>query len=100
MLREAGNDDARAAELRRTLADGDSQGWSDERARLDAYLEAQQEARDEALKLEQEATRDRRAVETSDRIAELETQRNQLIGEVQRIYRQWQIYESARVLIE
>ena len=100
VLREAGNDDARAAELRRTLADGDSQGWSDERARLDAYLEAQQEARDEALKLEQEATRDRRAVETSDRIAELETQRNQLIGEVQRIYRQWQIYESARVLIE
>ncbi|MBK1669660.1 hypothetical protein CKO28_16600 [Rhodovibrio sodomensis] len=100
VLREAANDPDRAAELRQTLAGGDAQAWSDERAQLDAYLSAQQEARDQALRREQEAARDRQAVETSDRIAELETQRNQLAGEVERIYRQWQTYESARVLIE
>ncbi len=100
VLREAGNDAERAAELRQTLAGGDSQAWTDERADLDSYLTAQQEARDEALRQEQEATRDRKAVETSDRIAELETRRNQLAGEVERAFRQWQVYESARVLIE
>jgi uncharacterized protein YhaN len=100
VLREAGHDANRAAELRRTLADGDHQAWTDERAQLDAYLEAQQQARDEALRQEQEATRDREAVETSDRIADLETRRNQLAGEVARAFRQWQVYESARGLIE
>ena len=100
LLREAGNDEARAAELRQTLAGGDAQAWADERAKLDEYLEAQQSARDEALKREQEATRDRQAVETSDRIAELETRRNQLAGEVGRRYRQWQVYACAQALIE
>ena len=100
VLREAGNDGDRGAELRQTLADGDSQSWTDERAQLDAYLRAQQQARDEALRQEQEATRQRKEVESSDRIAELETRRNQLAGEVARVFRQWQVYESARVLIE
>ncbi len=100
LLREAGNDEARAAELRQTLAGGEAQAWADERAKLDEYLEAQQSARDEALKREQEATRDRQAVETSDRIAELETRRNQLAGEVGRRYRQWQVYACAQALIE
>ena len=100
VLREAGNDAERAAELRQTLAGGDSQAWTDERAELDSYLTAQQEARDEALRQEQKATRDREEVETSDRIAELETRRNQLAGEVARLYRQWQVYASAQALIE
>jgi uncharacterized protein YhaN len=100
VLREAGNDADRAAELRRTLAGGDQQAWSDERAQLDQYLEAQQQARDKALRQEQEATRLREEVERSDRIADLETRRNQLAGEVARAFRQWQVYESARVLIE
>ena len=99
MLREAGNDAGRAAELRQTLAGGDAQAWSDERAQLDDYLKAQQDARDTALRQEQEATRDRQAVETSDRIAELQTRRNQLVGEVVRAYRQWQVYTSAQALI-
>jgi uncharacterized protein YhaN len=100
VLREAGNDADRAAALRETLAGGEAQAWADERDRLDDYLAAQQDARDAALKREQEAARDRKAVETSDRIAELETRRNQLSGEVARAYRQWQVYAGARALIE
>jgi uncharacterized protein YhaN len=100
VLREAGNDGDRAAELRRTLADGDAQAWTDERSQLDSYLTAQQQARDEALRQAQEAVRDRQAVETSDRIAELEIRRNQLAAEVADVYRRWQVYTAARILIE
>ncbi|MBK1698779.1 AAA family ATPase [Rhodovibrio salinarum] len=100
VLREASNEPARAAELRETLAGGDAQAWADERERLDAYLAAQQEVRDDALRQEEEAARDRKAVETSDRIAELETRRNQLAGEVARLFRQWQVYAGAQALIE
>jgi len=97
---EAGNDAERARTLRETLAAGDVETWRAESARLDTYLTEQRQAYDDALAKARDASTDRESVEHSDRIAELELERNRVVDEIGRCYRRWQVLGAAKGLIE
>jgi uncharacterized protein YhaN len=97
---EAGHDAARAADLRATLAAGDIDAWRAELAGLDDQLAHRREAYDSALAAARDATKDRETVEQSDRIAELDQERNRLADEIARCYRRWQVLGAAKGLID
>ncbi len=97
--REAGHDSEQAAELRATLADGDVQTWRAELGDLDDRLSDTQQRHEDAVARHQAAKSDREAVEQSDRIAELETRRNQIVDEMGRTYRRWQELTAAQAMV-
>jgi uncharacterized protein YhaN len=98
--REAGHDPARAAELRATLADGDVEAWRNELGQLEAELADLQQRHESGVAQQQAAKSDREAVERSERIAELETRRNQVADEIRQTHRRWQELTTARALVE
>lgn len=99
LAREAGNDPDRAATLRRTLAGGEAEAWQRERDDLGERLQAAEETLDAAVRAHETARGERQGVESSDRIAELETRRNALRTEIADAYRDWQVYTAGRELI-
>jgi uncharacterized protein YhaN len=100
LSREGGNDAERIAKLRQTLASGESDSWTRECEDIEERLHTEEERRDDALRKHEAASNERKAVETSDRVAELETRRNALTAEVADVYRDWQVYTAGRELLE